>query len=165
MVHAYKIHILKFLSKSDLLHHCSLTLDVAFKYFLPIRQRTELHCNHYNNNAQSSHTARLSSDFQVTSGCIYVETITVYLLTTAWPVSKECLSRSPTKEWKWTGFFQRPVPVYLFSLIQSSWSGWPTVTQNNSCSGLVDLLCVLFSSGKQIRLRFIKTTCAIAASC
>lgn len=164
MVHAYRIHILKFLSKSDLLHHCSLTLDVTFKYFLPIRQRTELHCNHYNNNAQSSHTARLSLDFQVTLGCIYVETESTSW-PIAWPVSKECLSRSLTKEWKWTGFFQRPVPVYLFSLIQCSWSGWPTVTQINSCSESVDLLCVLFSSGKQIRLRLIKTTCAIAASC
>lgn len=75
-VHAYRPQILKFLSKNNLLHHWSLTLDVAFKYLLPIRQRTELPCNHYGKNAKSSHTASLSSDFQVAFGCIYVETIT-----------------------------------------------------------------------------------------
>lgn len=145
---AYRTQILKFLSKSYLLHQYSLTLGVAFKYFLLVRQRTELHCHHYSKNAKSSRTASLSSDFQVTSGCIYIETITRSTWKTssswpiAWPVSKECLTWSLPQEWKCVGFFQRPVPVYLFSLTQFSfytiWAGWPVVIQINSGSESVD---------------------------
>jgi len=91
------------------------------KYFLPIRQRTELYRNHYSKNAKSSHTASLSSDFQVTLWCIYVETITLFTWKTSYPLT-HCLASlqrmsyfiPPTKTWVDRIFSKTCSPVSFF---------------------------------------------------
>lgn len=45
-IHAHRTSIFSSCQKSNLLHHWSPSLDVVFKYFLPVRQRTQLRCNH-----------------------------------------------------------------------------------------------------------------------
>lgn len=41
-----ELQLLALVKKSNILHHWPPILDAVFKYFLPIRQRTQLHCSH-----------------------------------------------------------------------------------------------------------------------
>lgn len=95
-IHAYRTSIFSSCQKSNLLHHWSPILDVVFKYFLPIRQRTP-HCNHdmlglMSHEMPSLHTLQDSFQTNIRIHLCY-NNCTIYLKDIlspkyiAWPIS------------------------------------------------------------------------------